>query len=303
MILPGFVMQANSFAVKPEDILEKVKTKPEDFTIEESLEDYVQVDKVKTADAFVLDPKAEKVLEGFARMRRYRPGRISTWNSQVLGITEGFWRALGEPKYANLSYCPATDIVKIEWSAKRTPGAVKLSQARSQGQITERRQVDIRGFTTKFRLKKTVKELDLRVIGNALYFGLSTALPDNASEGDFVVYEARQTSPRHRGHYNPDHLSVHYNGNISIPGDYIEDLGDPTHLLLLYNPKTMEVGLSAGDPEDPRAYKISYDMRYASLNSRAIISCKKIWSASRLKPHFINVKPRVESNMIVFKLS
>ncbi|MDQ2787943.1 MAG: hypothetical protein M3Y58_23410 [Chloroflexota bacterium] len=57
----------------------------------------------------------------------------------------------------------------------------------------------------------------------------------------------------------PEHkpwISVLRKGRVSLNAVALDDLGNPTHVVLLFDPETREFGVRAAKPEEMHAYKL-----------------------------------------------
>ncbi|MHB8646371.1 MAG: hypothetical protein ACYDAR_11345 [Thermomicrobiales bacterium] len=69
-------------------------------------------------------------------------------------------------------------------------------------------------------------------------------------------------------------ISVHKKGRVSLNAVALGDLGNPTHVVLLFDPETLEFGVRAAKPEERHAYKL----RKETGGTAASASVLALWS-------------------------
>ncbi len=61
---------------------------------------------------------------------------------------------------------------------------------------------------------------------------------------------------------NPEvRMSVRKNGTVGLNAAAVKVLGQPTHLVLLFDSETLDFGVRTARPEEPHRYKIQEDSR------------------------------------------
>ena len=69
-------------------------------------------------------------------------------------------------------------------------------------------------------------------------------------------------------------ISVQRKGRVSLNAVALGDLGNPTHVVLLFDPETLEFGVRAAKPEEMHAYKL----RKETGGTAASASVLALWS-------------------------
>lgn len=69
-------------------------------------------------------------------------------------------------------------------------------------------------------------------------------------------------------------ISVQRKGRISLNAAALSDLGNPTHVVLLFDPETFEFGVRAANPEEMHAYKL----RKETGSTASSASVLALWS-------------------------
>lgn len=70
------------------------------------------------------------------------------------------------------------------------------------------------------------------------------------------------------------YISVQKKGRVSLNTVALGDLGNPTHVVLLFDPETLEFGVRAAKPEEMHAYKL----RKETGGTAASASVLALWS-------------------------
>jgi len=69
-------------------------------------------------------------------------------------------------------------------------------------------------------------------------------------------------------------ISVQRKGRVSLNAVALGDLGNPTHVVLLFDPETLEFGVRAAKPDEAHAYKL----RKETGGTAASASVLALWS-------------------------